>query len=285
MQKRPSNRCGQALIIVLLVMAISLTLGVSVASRSISTLRQISFSAQSAKALAFAEAGVEEALKCLNDGSCPLDYDPPSVDLDGDGEKDFDYQISVLGLSSVFDELPPIERDKTIEVDLGGYPRDTLIHIFWVDRSISSQVNASSAIKASLIYCDDNGPTCTTKNYKVLQKAYDTVAERDNGISKVTLGSYKADGKTYGYRVSVKPPPFKYPLVMRLRFLYSTGVVSLAVQGAGGAVLPSQGAKVESVGFSGQVKRKVEVIRTDPALSTLFDFAILSGSDSASLSR
>lgn len=284
MQKKPSSRCGQALIIILLVMAISLTLGVSVASRSISTLRQISFSAQSAKALAFAEAGAEEALKCLSDGSCSASYDPPPVDLDGGGN-DFDYQISVLGQASVFDELPPIERDKTIEIDLGGYPRDTLIHIYWVDCSISGQMNAASAVKASLIYCDDNGPTCTTKNYKVLQRAYDTVVGRNNGISKVALGSYSVGGTTYGYRASVRPPAGKYPLVMRLRFLYSMEAVSLAVQAVGSALLPSQGAKVESVGFSGQVKRKVEVIRTDPALSALFDFAILSGSDSASLSR
>lgn len=277
-------KSGQALIIILLVMAISLTLGVSVASRSISTLRQISFSAQSAKALAFAEAGAEEALKCLNDGDCSAPYDPSPVDLDGGGD-DFDYQISVLGQSSVFDELPPIERDKTVEVDLSGYPRDTLVQIYWVDRSVSGQVNASSAVEVLLIYCDDNGPTCTTKNYKGLRRAFDTVAGRDNGISKITLGSYSVGGTTYGYRTSVKPPAGKYPLVMRLRFLYSTEAVSLAVQAAGGALIPSQGAKVESIGFSGQVKRKVEVIRTDPALSELFDFAIFSGSDSASLSR
>lgn len=284
MQKKPSNRRGQALIIILLVMAISLTLGVSVASRSIATLRQISFSAQSAKALAFAEAGAEEALKCLSDGSCSAPYDPSPIDLDGGGD-DFDYQISVLGQSSVFDELPPIERDKTVEVDLGGYPLSTLIDIYWVDRSVSGQVNAGSAIEISLIYCDDDGPTCTTKNYKGLRKAYDTVAGRINGVPKVTLGSYSVGGTTYGYRASVRPPIGKYPLVMRLRLLYSTEAVSLAVRAAGGALIPSQGAKVESIGFSGKVKRKVEIIRTDPALSELFDFAIFSGSDSASLSR
>src|SRR3990172_4794354 len=72
---------GQALILILLVMAISLTLGVSVASRSITTLKQVSFSAQSAQALAFAEGGIEEALKCLDDGSCAVPSDPAAVDL------------------------------------------------------------------------------------------------------------------------------------------------------------------------------------------------------------
>src|SRR3970040_1994538 len=105
---------GQALILILLVMAISLTLGVSVASRSIATLRQVSFSAQSAQALAFAEAGVEEALKCLDERSCGIPFDPGPVDLTGDGTDDFDYRITALG-GPVLDAFPPLSRDETIE--------------------------------------------------------------------------------------------------------------------------------------------------------------------------
>ncbi len=107
---------GQALILILLVMAVSLTLGVSVASRSIATLKQVSFSAQSAQALAFAEAGAEEALKCLDDGSCTIPSDPPAVDLTGDGTNDFDYRIAALG-GAVLDVFPPLPRDETLELN------------------------------------------------------------------------------------------------------------------------------------------------------------------------
>ncbi|MDP2735544.1 MAG: hypothetical protein Q8P12_05035 [bacterium] len=279
------SRSGQALIIILLVMAVSLTLGISVASRSISALRQVSFSAQSAQSLAFAEAGAEEALKCLDDGSCAAPFDPAAVDLNGDGRDDFDYQISVLGSSSTFDGLPPLERDSTIEVSLLNYPRDTAVSVYWVDRSSSGQLAANSGMELSIIYCDDDGATCTTKNYLMQRTAYDTVASRANGIPKLALGSFDVNGVTYGYRAVVTPPGGKYPAALRLRVMYATEAVSVAVQSAGGAVLPVQGQKVESSGFSGQVIRKVEVVRTNPFLSELFDFAIFSGSESDPLSR
>ncbi len=283
--KNQVTKSGQALIIILLVMAISLTLGVSVASRSISTLRQISFSAQSAKALAFAEAGAEEALKCLSDGSCSAPYDPAAADITGDGNNDFNYQVSVLGQASIFNDLPPIDRDNTIEMNLVTYPRDTQISIYFVDRASSDQLAANPGLEVSLIYCDDDGPTCTTGNYKLQRNAYDTDSARANGIPKLTLGSYSVGGTTYGYRVTATPPGGKYPTVLRLRLLYATEPISIATEAAGGAIFPTQGAKIESTGFSGQVKRKVEIVRINPALSELFDFAIFSGSDSSPLSR
>jgi len=280
-----ARRSGQALIIILLVMAVSLTLGVSVASRSISTLRQVTFSAQSAQSLAFAEAGAEEALKCLDDGSCAAPFDPAAVDLDGDGSNDFDYAITVLGASATFDGLPPLERDSTIEVSLLSYPADTSISVYWVDRSSSGEMGADSGMELSILYCDDDGPTCTTGNYMMQRTAYDTIAGRANGIPKVALGSYNINGTTYGYRATVTPPGGKYPAALRLRVLYAQEAVSVAVQAPGGAVLPAQGQKIESSGFSGEVIRKVEVVRTNPFLSELFDFAIFSGSASDPLSR
>lgn len=285
--KNQITKSGQALIIILLVMAISLTLGVSVASRSISTLRQITFSAQSAKALAFAEAGAEEALKCLSDESCSAFYDPPAVDITGDGNNDFDYQITVLGQATVFDDLPPIDRDSTIELNLVGYPRFTEVSIYFVDRASSDQMAADPGLEVSLIYCNDDGATCTTGNYKLQRSAFDTDSGRSNGIPKLVLGSYSVGGTTYGYRVIITTPMggSKYPTAMRLRLLYATEPISMAAATAGGAIFPTQGAKIESTGFSGQVKRKVEIVRLNPALSELFDFALFSGSDSSPLSR
>jgi len=207
------------------------------------------------------------------------------VDLDGDGNDDFDYQISVMGRAAVYGDLPPIERDKTIEVSLANYPRDTQVRVYWVDRGVSGQLNASSGMEVSMVYCDNDGSTCTTGNYKILRNAYDTVATRANGVPKITLGSYTVGATTYGYRVSMAPPGGKYPILLRFRVLYATEAVSLAVEAAGGAILPTQGAKVESTGFFGQVRRKVEVVWTNPALSELFDFAIFSGSESDPLTK
>ena len=141
---------GQALILILLVMAISLTLGVSVASRSITTLKQVSFSAQSAQALAFAEGGIEEALKCLDDGSCAVPSDPAAVDLTGDGTNDFDYRITALG-GAVLDSFPPLSRDEAIELSLSGYPSSTPMYISWVNTAKPSEVADPAAVEFAAI--------------------------------------------------------------------------------------------------------------------------------------
>src|SRR3989344_2066165 len=54
---------GQVLLIVVLVMIVALTVGLSLISRSVTNLRTSTEEAESQKALAAAEAGVEQALK------------------------------------------------------------------------------------------------------------------------------------------------------------------------------------------------------------------------------
>src|SRR3972149_7458157 len=57
------NEVGQVFLIVLLVMVIALTVGLSVASRNIVSLRTSEEERDSQRALAAAEAGIEQSLK------------------------------------------------------------------------------------------------------------------------------------------------------------------------------------------------------------------------------
>src|SRR5690242_8662448 len=59
----PVPEAGQALLIVVLVMVIALTVGLSLASRSITNLRNSTDEANSQAAFSAAEAGVEQAVK------------------------------------------------------------------------------------------------------------------------------------------------------------------------------------------------------------------------------
>lgn len=279
---RAPARLGQALILILLVMAVSLTLGVSVASRSIATLRQVSFSAQSAQALAFAEAGVEEALKCLDDKSCSAPYDPAAADLTGDGTADFDYRITAVG-GAVLDVFPPLSRDETLELNLSGYPPNTPIYVSWINTANSLEVSCPdgtcpAAVEIAVIYQE-------AVTYKVLRYAYDPDASRasENGFFAPFTGSYLVNGITYRYRVSVTVP--FTPIAMRIRPLYSATASTFVFSAEVGRFLPTTGARIESRGTSGSVIRKVEVLRTNPALSELFDFALFSGSKTSPLSK
>jgi hypothetical protein len=268
---------GQALILILLVMAVSLTLGVSVASRSIATLRQVSFSTQSAQALAFAEAGVEEALKCLDEGSCGIPFDPGPVDLTGDGTDDFDYRITALG-GPVLDAFPPLSRDETIELSLSGYPSGTPVYITWVNVANAAEMAAPAAVEIAAIYQEAGV-------YKILRYAYDPDGSRqsENNFFTPFTGGFSINGVTYRYQVSVAVP--FTPIAIRVRPLYSATASSFVFSAEAGRTLPTTGARIESTGTSGAVQRKTEVLRTSPSLSELFDFAIFSGSETSPLSK
>lgn len=265
------SRRGQALIIMLLVMTVSLTLGVAISSRVVTTLRQISYSAQSAAALSLAEAGVEEGLKRITDNpSLPLPYSSDDVAL-GDGK--FNYAIENLALSPIFDKLSPIARDKAVQIDLRGYT-GTTVDVCWVDSSKPSETANQAAMEITLVYLESGV-------YKLLRYAYDPVVTRQgtNMFSSppYSLGNNCTDnGVNHQYRATVTVPLGTTPQLLRLRALYNTVPNSFAVR-AGTGALPSQGVVITSTGFVANVQRRVEVTRSTPALSELFDFVIFSG--------
>lgn len=271
---------GQALIIILLVMSVSLLIGVGVSSRATSTLRQISFSEQSVRAYSFAEAGAEEALKYLKEGGS-VPYNPPAKDLDGDGTKDFDYSIEEFGNEQIVTKFSPLERAKNIQINLENYSPDgdRYIHLYWVDSSKTDQKDKSAALVGHLVYLE--GGVYKLKSYAFDQKAasrgnrFDWSSWGDGDEWCVSPGG-KPDGTvTYQYRCRLKIP--SGAKVLRLTPLYNDGVPNTFAIYAP-SVLPHQGAVVASEGQSGQAKRKVEVIRADPALPGVFDFVYYSGS-------
>ena len=61
--KRKKLQKGQTLLIVVLIMVVSLTIGLSLASKTITSLRTTTEEAESAKALSAAETGVLQQLR------------------------------------------------------------------------------------------------------------------------------------------------------------------------------------------------------------------------------
>jgi hypothetical protein len=234
-------------------------LGVSVASRSITALRQVSFSGQSAQALAFAEAGAEEALLCLDGGGA---CSGGSIDLDGGGD---DVTYTVTPLSST--DLPKIDRDSTIELTLVGYGGASAT-VCWSLTSISSETNAALTVA----YVRSGGG-----DYFLSRYSYDPDGSRraQNNFSNPSPGS----GSCAGYRYMATIPTPATRQILRLRPLY-VGPVTIAAPG-----LPVQGSKIASTGFSGRVIRKIEAIRTNSALSEIFDYVLFSGSESSALAK
>ncbi len=264
-------RSGQAIITLVMVVAVSLVVGVAVSSRVVTTLRQVSFAEQSAKALALAEAGAEDALLLIKDQpSLALPHSSGDVTVE-DGH--FNYTISALGQGTAFDDLSPLEREKAAQVNLDGYGGNS-VNVYWVNSDDSGEMGDNrAALEISLVYQDG-------VEYKLKRDAYDPIQELGRGLTNKFLapteeGPFGVAGVNYQYRVSVSFPPAPAVVkLLRVRAIYSG--TSFAVSGTSN--LPRQGVLVESTGYYADIRRKIEVVRTDPALSELFDFVYFSGS-------
>lgn len=264
-------RPSQVLIIMTMVMAVSLVIGVAISSRVVTTLRQISYTEQSAVALSFAESGVEQALKRLNE-SCVAPYTnsalcgPFQADVNGDGTpNDFLYSISQAGNESVFSPGEPLGKDKAFQVNLETYTGNE-VYVYWAEETVNP-----AAMEISVVYFDGT-------QYQLKRDAYDPIVTRQeqNQFLPPTAGSFTPEegGPTYRYQVRVWPLPGGTKL-LRLRAIYNSAPFAVVAQT--GTNLPAQGERIESTGSYGEIQRKVEVIRTLPALSELFDFVIFSG--------
>ena len=266
----------------IMVMAVSLTLGVAISSRVVTTLRQISYSAQSAEALALAEAGAEDGLKRIKDNpSNPLNCTPPFPCSSGDvplGNGRFNYTITIIAASLVFDELSPLSRDKAVQINLEGYAPGASIYVNWVDSSKTAEANDPAAMEVSIVYVEGG-------SYKLLRYAWDPLPVRRATNRFFTPGSlgYPVDGVNYQYRVSLSAPVGTTPRLLRLRALYTAVPSSFAISAP--VPLPAQGVKITSTGYVGRIQRAVEVVRSQPALSELYDFVLFSGSQSVPLSK
>ena len=149
------NQKGQTLILMLIVTVISLTVGVAISSRAVSTLKQTSYTAQAGKAQKAADAGAEEALVsdlAAKHTECPNEGDTCAIDL-GDGTI-VNYYVEELGGGDSVDLI--LEKDETIEINLTGYGSGQSIDVYWVQEG--TEETDKAALILTFIY-EDAGET------------------------------------------------------------------------------------------------------------------------------
>src|SRR3972149_10501389 len=95
---------GQALLIVLLSMAVILTVVLSVISRSITDISLTTYSEDALRAFSAAEAGVERALIVGSDVSEAIGNASFTADVSGlaEGSSSYDYPIEVYSGESIY---------------------------------------------------------------------------------------------------------------------------------------------------------------------------------------
>lgn len=261
---------GQALLIVVLVMVVSLTIGLSVAVRNITNLRSSSESENSERAFSAAEAGVEQSL--ISETSINTTALPNATS----------YQTSVSVASGPglnLDDGLTVLKDEPVDLWLSDYatnPADIYLNPWSGDLDInwgvagetcqtSESYNTQAALQIALI----SGTKATPK---VQTFAFDPCAARrgTNNFSAPTTPGDTINGQAYAYKTTINVVS---GLIARIIPLYASTLVGVK----GSVDLPSQGTIVTATGTSDNTKRKIVTFRANPRLPVeIFPFVLFS---------
>ena len=266
---------GQTLILMLIVTVISLTIGVAISSRAISTLKQTSYTAQAGKAQKFSDAGIEHVLG-LTDLAAEAASCPPTnhcfLDVDNDTINDTEYYVEQSGGGS-----DPItfasKQDETYEINLTSADL-TQARISW---------DGDATIVYSIIHKDSSG------NVTIQQRGASDPDESPltcglTGVVSDPLVSSPGVGAE-SYDHSITAPGLSVvageELYLRIRPLCSDADIQVEGLDSGGGPepLPTQGYTITSTGTYGEAEWTAEVTKMNPALPAIFDYAIFSESD------
>jgi hypothetical protein len=243
---------GQVLLIVILIMVVTLTVGLSVISHTITTLRTTKESESSQRAFSAAEAGVEKLLNSTNNSL-------PSTTLSNGSS----FSGSVSTISGTFipvNNFSPVFQDDGADVWLSTYPTyvspfNGTVKVYW---STGDTECNSAALEILMITGTKANPVITHS----LVDACDARRASNHGSTEQTGGA--VGGKTFVYSYSIA---VTNGLIMRVIPLYTSTVIGVSGIGAN---LPAQGQNIVSTGTAGGTSRKITVFKGYPRLPMEF---------------
>lgn len=275
------NERGEIILIILLVMAVGLTIGLAVASRSITDVRLSNQIEESSRAFSAAEAGIEEILKAglISSGST----------LTGSiGGTNYNVQLNSLGSTNIFTFPTEIQEGDAQTIWLvnqkpdGSGPDDSTrvyngqsIDICWEDLGT---VTVPAVEVAFLFKAMPSG------EYKVARDGFDPIS-RSNGFSNASSSNNcNMSGSTvYSKNVNLNfgtpevsfNNPTDIPIAFRIRPVYEA--TKIAAKGQGANNIPEQGKNIVSTGQTNSgVERRWNVVQTYASPNDIFDYAIWS---------
>lgn len=275
-----SNQGGEIILIILLVMAVGLTIGLAVASRSITDIRLSNQIEESSRAFSAAEAGIEEILKTGLVGSTSL-----SGTIGG---TDYDVQLnSLLATEDIFNFpteisegdaqtvwLVPQKEDGTGPDDSNIEYEANTITVCWVNL-----LNGTiPAVEVSLLFKSGS-------DYKVVRNGFDTYKiRRDiNGFSNAGSGNQCEFDESTVYSTNINFNSIgggifqsgDIPIALRIKPVYTSS--KLGVKAGDGGIIPEQGKSIISTGQTGSgIERRWNVVQTYASPNDIFDYTVWS---------
>lgn len=265
---------GQALVLVLLSLAVVLTLVLFVLARSTTDVAVSSRNEEAARAFSAAEAGIESSLVVGAGGSGTVgnaEY-TANVSSFAEGNTQFNYPIELSSGDTMTTWFASHNDDGTLNTQ--SFTGDTMT-VCWGRGGTTTDANAP-AIELSIFYETSPGSPATTQ---IARATFDPYPSRNPGNSFDSAGgACTIDNVTYAFQGSVTFSGGINPgglLFVRTRMFYNSDPQPVGVIVTGG-VLPSQGQDISSTGTAGDSNRKVQVFQAWPEPPQVFDYAIYS---------
>lgn len=252
-----SNQRGQALLLIVLVMIIALTVGLSLISRSITSIKTSTEEANSQKALSAAEAGIEQSIKI----NAPIGLSSFGTDTK------FETSITqVSGISFLVNGGDIVQRDDSADVWMSDYSTQSA-------QLYLNPVSANVTVNFGTDLTPCNNPAIVidvisgSKISPIIKKySYDPCASRtsSNSFSAPVAGISIIDGVSFTSRT----PPISVAsgLFLRVTPIYKDATLGISSSVA----LPAQGSVISSTGTTGSVKRKITVFQGFPKIPAEF---------------
>lgn len=279
-----SNNSGQVLLVILLMMAVILTIGLSTISRSITDIKISEQTEDSARAFSAAEAGVEAILSGLGTGGLSgINVQTTTGSLLSGDNKTFMYpqQISQNEIATIW--LSTYTAGSGYSGNMGTQD----FSVGWGNPNTPASDNVLTPALEVSYYYNNSG-------IKVAKLMLDPNISRQNGFChpgvscEGGLVTISTSGCSYANRQVQFCANISRDLVTnwlgatgtfyfaRLRLLYGSGAHYVGF-GTPNGTLPTQGDLIAATGTSNQAVRKVQVYRLKPAPPDVFDFALYSG--------
>lgn len=288
-----NKQSGQAVLIILLVMAVILTIALSVVSRSVTDISISRKEEEAARAFSAAEAGIERALKGIvasDSLSSGGSFSVISSQLVAGGTE-YAYPATIVSGESA--TVWFVSHDASGNLSCSGLActngSPQTLTVCWGASGTDASRADTPAIEVSVIFVD-NG------NYKIARKAYDPNATRraNNSFDTVMGGcTPNIEGQNFAFSkaINLETDMNISSTVLgnagglqlaRIKLFYNTGTAHPVGVKISSGTLPSQGQVIESTGWSSadtkDSTRKIEANQLYSDLPSVFDFGLFSGS-------
>lgn len=250
---------GQAVLIVILAMTMILTIGLSVATRTITNIRTTAEEESSQRAFSAAEAGVERVLE-------------ENANKSGSFSNNTTYNATVTTLGGqefLLNNGVTVLKDDATDLWLSNFPDYTspwtgTLTLYWGSSGATcNTVEANNSVPAlEVVYIAGTKSNPTLTHY-----ALDPCSARaaGNKFEVISAGGGTVSGKTFAYKKTI---PVISGLLMRIVPLYSSANIAVTGCNSSGVctALPTQGRVITSVGKSDTTERKIVGFEENPKL-------------------